>query len=175
MEILKDTINTMIGERADVELTKNIKKKIYSFPDVHGVYDLVLHSYGQSEIMGCVHIEVDDDMSAKEIHRLTKRIQIVLYQEFGIVFTIGIYASNNDKEEYLEIKNEIAKIVSSYEDIIQFHGFYVDEDMKVITFDLIFKFECKNVTGIRNQIIKNLEEIYPNYHFYIDIDTDFSE
>lgn len=175
LEILKDTINSILGERADVELTKNIKKKINQYDEVEGVYDLVLHNYGPTEIMGSAHIQVRDDMTAKEIHKLTKKIQIRMYNEFGIIFTIGIYASNSDKEEYIGIKKTINDYVSKHKEILQTHGFYVDEDSKSITFDIIFDFEANNSLEIKDNLIKELKEKYPLYDYYITMDINYSE
>jgi divalent metal cation (Fe/Co/Zn/Cd) transporter len=43
---------------------------------VLGVYDMMLHNYGPNKIIGTAHIQVNDDMTAKEIHRLTRNIQV---------------------------------------------------------------------------------------------------
>ena len=46
VEMLRDTISQILGERADASFTKAIKATIASFPEVNGAYDLVLHAYG---------------------------------------------------------------------------------------------------------------------------------
>ena len=175
IDILKDTINSLLGERADIELTRNIKKKIKQFSEVEGVYDLVLHNYGPTEIMGSVNIQVRDDMTAKEIHSLTKHIQLKIYEELGIIFTIGIYASNSDKKEYLEIKREINKFVKQHNEIIQTHGFYVDEEDNIITFDIIFDFEAKNANQLKEELLNILEEKNSSFQYHITMDIDYSE
>ena len=67
-EIMKETLNSIIGTRADADLTRKLREKINEVPEVQGVYDMTLHNYGPSEIIGSVHIQVDDDMTAKEIN-----------------------------------------------------------------------------------------------------------
>lgn len=174
-DILKDTLNSILGERADVSLTRDIKKKITQFEEVEGVYDLVLHNYGPTEMMGSAHIQVRDDMTAKELHTLTKKIQLRMYKEFGIIFTIGIYASNTDKEEYKEIKKKIQSLASKHKEILQTHGFYVDEEARIISIDVIFDFEAKNPSAIKSEIESTLKKEYPMYQFYITMDIDYSE
>ena len=129
--ILKDTVNDMIGIRADTDLTRKLRKRINSFDGVNGTYDLVLHNYGPNSIMGAAHIEVADHMTAKEIHRLTKMIALTIYNEYGINLTLGIYASN-DSSKFAEIKAYLLELVKNYPSIIQVHGFYVDEEKKYI-------------------------------------------
>jgi len=175
IEIMKETLNSIIGSRADPELTQNIKTKINEISEVQGVYDMTLHNYGPSEIIGSVHIQVDDNMTAKEIHRLTRKIQMLIYSEFGITLTVGIYASNNSEEKYVEIKKELVKIIQKYKEIIQMHGFYVDEENNMISFDLIIGFDANNKEKIKDDVLKEIKEKYPEYNYFIIIDTDYSD
>lgn len=173
-EILKDTINDMIGSRADSELTKQIKKFIKKHESVIGVYDLSLHNYGPNKIIASAHIQVADDMTAREIHRLTRRIEVDIYEEYGIILTLGIYASN-EIGEYKEIKNYLQKLIKKYHHIIQMHGFYVDEEYKLISFDLIFSFDETEPEKIVAEIHNELKNKYPEYNFSIILDTDITD
>ena len=128
-EILKDTIDDMIGVRANGEITKKLREKLEGYSDVISVSDLILHNYGPNRTIGTAHIQVRDDMTAQEIHRLTRRISIAIFNTFGIILTLGIYASN-DKGEYGEIQSYLAEIIKEYPTILQTHGFYVDEEIK---------------------------------------------
>lgn len=173
-EILKDTVNTLIGERADKEFTDKIKERICSYKEIQGAYDLTLHNYGPSRIIATVHIQVRDDMTAEEIHTLTKQITIDMFNEFGIVFTIGIYAAN-DNAEFKDIKKELSNIVKDYKDINQVHGFYVDKINKNVYFDLIIDFEAESQEKIRDEVIHKLKEKFPEYDFIIILDADISD
>ena len=174
VEMLKDTLNIMIGERADKELTDSIKKAIMSYDKVQGVYDLSLHTYGPLKTIGTAHIQIPDDMTAKEIHILARKITVDLFNRFGIVMTIGIYAAN-DSDEYKEIKTEIANIMKEYEHLKQIHGFFVDEETKSVYFDVIFEFACKNREEVRDEIIAKLKKKFGQYNFYIIIDDDITD
>lgn len=174
IDILKDTVNSMIGSRADSELTKKLRSRIMEFKDVQGVYDLSLHDYGPSNIMGAVHIQVRDELTAKELHKITREIVFTIYQEFGIVLTIGVYAAN-DNGEYGDIKKELVLIVNNYMEILQIHGFYVDEETKTISFDLIVDFKADSPEETKNIILDQIKEKYPNYNYSVILDTDVSD
>jgi divalent metal cation (Fe/Co/Zn/Cd) transporter len=60
------------------------------------VYDLILHNYGPNNIIAMAHIQVNDEMKAKKIHRLTRNISSDIFAEFGIIITLGIYACNDE-------------------------------------------------------------------------------
>ena len=175
IEIISETVNSMIGERVDKELTDKLKAEINAVDNVLGVYDLALHNYGPTQLMGSVHIEVPDELTAKEIHLLTRRIVLQIYGNYGIILTIGIYASNTDDEEFAEIKKDLTEIVKKYPEIIQMHGFYVDPNLNIITFDLIIDFEAEDQDAIKNNVLKEIREIHPEFHFEAILDRDYSE
>ncbi len=172
--ILKSTIDDMIGVRTDSKITDELKNELKSYKEVQGVSDLIIHNYGPNKIIATAHIQVDDNMTAKEIHRLTRRMTMDIYEETGIIITIGIYASN-DKNEYKDILNNIKKIIKDYKNILQLHGFYVDDEKKIISFDIIFSFDELKPEIAVQEIKSKLKELYPKYDFNIIIDSDFSD
>lgn len=173
-EILQDSLSAIIGHRADPDLSRQLRERITSFPTVRGAYDLTLHNYGPTQIIGSVHIAVPDDLSAKEIHRLTRQIAATVYQEFGIALTVGIYASNDPSPERNALYARVEQLVSAEDGVLQMHGFYVDEAQSLVMFDLIVSFEA-NGAAIRNRLISTLGNEYPQYHFDIVLDTDLSD
>lgn len=174
IEILKDTINDMIGIRSDSELTNKIKKTINSYKEVLGVYDLSIHNYGPNKLIASAHIQLDDDTNVREVHRLTRRIEVDIYTKYGIILTLGIYASN-ETGKYKEIKNYLTKLLKDYKNILEMHGFYVDQEYSLISFDLIFNFDELNPEKCTEEIKTKLKEKYPNYTFSIILDADISD
>ena len=171
--ILKDGINDVIGARASVADIERLKEVISSNPQVLGVYDIIMHNYGPNKTIATAHIQVEDNLTAKKIHEITRLIQVDVYQKLNITLTIGIYASNDD-EEYQDIKKMIISMMEEVPTIKQMHGFYVNEDLKLITFDLIFSFEETKTKEIIDQFINKLKDHFPKYQFHIIIDTDYS-
>ena len=172
-EILQDTVKDMIWARADSELTDSIKKDILKHKEVQWVYDLTIHNYWPNKVISTAHIQINDETTAKEIHKLSKQIQNEMYTNYWIALTIWIYAANNSgigKEMY----PKVVKICNEYKNIIQIHWFYVDEETNNVTFDIIFNFDEKEPETILNEIHEKLNKLYPDYKFYIIIDTDFS-
>lgn len=173
-EMLFETLSSLIGRRPDRDLTKELKKKIGSYPGVRGAYDLTLHNYGPTQVIGSVHIEVLDETDAVEIHRLSRRIMSDIFDEYGITLTVGIYAANNSLKEFTDVRKSIVSLVRECGGVLQMHGFYGDEERKTVLFDLVMDFKV-DTEGIRRQFIQRLEELYPQYHFDIGIDVSFSD
>lgn len=174
IEMLQETVNSMIGSRVDSDLSRKIKEEVESFDGVYGAYDLALHNYGPEDTVGSVHIEIDDYLTAKEIHALTFRVRSAVYQKFGIALTVGIYATNDSVEEFAEIRSYLESLLSEYPEVLQMHGFYVYDEKNIVSFDLIVDFNA-NREQIKEEVLKKLYDKYPEYQFIIVDDYDISD
>lgn len=175
VEIATDAINNIVGTRTDSNFSSEIKKAVSKNKEVLGAYDLILHHYGPEKIIGSIHIEVEDNLTAREIHLLSQKIAEEIFKKYGVILTIGIYASNTEKTEYVKIKDKIRELIKAHPTILQMHGFYVDSDKMLISFDLVFDFSEKESSRIIAEISSKLEEKYPKYRINIVEDKDFSD
>lgn len=175
VEILMDSLNGIIGARVDSELSTKLKERICRHPNVLGAYDLVLHRYGPERVIGSVHVELPDGMTAREIHSLTRSITEEVHREYGVVLTVGIYASNTDDAAYAEMKNKLSGLIAKYPEVLQMHGFYVEEEKRLVSFDLVIDFQSKRKPEIRDSLIEQMKRLYPAYGFAVILDSDFSD
>ena len=171
IDMLRETLDSMIGARVDSELARRIKESICEIDEVYGAYDLTLHNYGPESMQGSVHVEVDDDLTAKDIHALTRKITFKIYKEFSIALTVGIYARN---EDYADIRNELNRIADEYDEVIEIHGFYVDKQNDLATFDIIVDFDADR-NRIKEEILSKIREKYPQFNYIIIDDYDVSD
>lgn len=172
-DILRESVNSVIGERIDPKFAHDLESFIGSFEGVHGVYDLTIDSFGPTESIGSAHIEVDDDMRASQIHELTRKIVLAVYEKFGCLLTIGIYASNTTGE-YAEVKRTLKHILSAFPEVLQMHGFYVDSQTKTCYFDLVVDFD-HDADATADKVIKQMKAAYPSLTFATVLDHDISD
>ena len=171
IDMLRETLDSMIGARVDSDLSRKIKESICEVPGIYGAYDLSLHNYGPEDMQGSVHIEVDDDLTAHEIHTLTRNLAYKIYEEFSIVLTFGIYSRN---DEYKEIRDDLYEIASQYEEVLEVHGFIVNEDAKIATFDIIVDFDADR-EKVKKEILEKIKSRHPEFDYYIIDDYDISD
>ena len=175
-EMIQDAISTILGERVDSELSKEIKQTICENPDVRGAYDLILHNYGPDRFMGSVHIEIDDTLKADRIDEITRDLSRRVYDRFGVILeAIGIYSVNTTDEFAREAKTYTINLIEEYPDVLQIHGFYMNRDSKSITFDLVIDFAAEDPDALYNEIYGKLHARYPDYALYITKDADVSD
>ncbi|MBQ6544000.1 MAG: cation diffusion facilitator family transporter [Clostridia bacterium] len=175
IEMMKETVNDIIGKRSDPELTKQIKSLICSDGSVMGAYDLIINNYGPDKNYASVHIEVADTLTADEIDVIERRLTEKVYSETGIILTaIGVYSYNTQDNESAQIREKIRKTVMAHEWALQIHGFYVDVSDKNMRFDVVLSFdiEPKEALGI---LYSETAELFPDYKVSIAPDVDLSD
>lgn len=176
LEIIFEAVDDMLGHRVEAEYTRKVKESVNSFDEVHGAYDIVLHNYGPERYLGSVHIEVDDTMTAHQIDALTRSITEKVYFDTGIILTaVGIYSNNSSDEHLMKMRTEIAELVVDHKHILQIHGFYVDEERKKITFDVVVDFDEQDREGLIAHIVGDVKEALPGYDVQVTIDNDISD
>lgn len=175
IEMMIDTLNDILGKRADAELTKKIKRLVSKEPDVRGAYDLILNDYGPERTYGSVHIEIPENMTAAELDVLIRRITAHVYRETGVIMTgIGIYAYNTQSGETAKIRDAIYKKVLAHDWALQVHGFYIDMEAKELRFDVVFSFDIDIREGLET-VTKEVREMYPEYDVLVTPDVDITD
>ena len=128
IDMLRDTISQLLGERADAELARGIRETVQTFPQVRGVYDLVLNNYGPDTFNGSLHVEVPDTMTVKELDKLERQIGDKVFLETGVIITgVSVYSVNTSNDESAKIEAKVREVCGKYKEILEVHGFYFDE------------------------------------------------
>ena len=174
-ELIKESIDNILGTRIEGKLAKEIKKEIRSIEPVQGAYDLVLHDYGPDKYNGSVHIEIPDTLTVAEIDKLSRKVTKHIMEKYNIMLhTVGIYSVNSKDKKVIEARNKVSKIVLAHEGVIQMHGFYIDEEDKELSLDIVVDFKVDR-DKLYNDICKELQKIYKGYSMDITLDIDISD
>lgn len=176
VEMLKDTISQILGEKNDPKLARNIKQTVKNFPDVQGAYDLVLNNYGPDTWNGSIHIEVPDTYSADKLDRLIRQIQLAVYRQHKVILTaVGVYSVNTKDEDVIKAREKVWEIVFSHPHVRQVHGFYLVKEEKTMRFDIVVSFDAADRRALYSEVVADVQKAFPDYTLQVAMDTDFSE
>ncbi|MCR4749723.1 MAG: cation diffusion facilitator family transporter [Lachnospiraceae bacterium] len=175
LEMLVGTLDDILGQRADAELTKKIRKLVNEEKEVRGVYDLILNNYGPNKNLASLHVELPDTMNVEEVDILTRRIQVKVYRETGVIVTsVGVYSYNTKDDDAAHVRNKVMQTVLAHDWALQLHGFYIDMKNKHMRFDVVVSFDMDPNEAV--VILKNeLNGIYPDYAVTIAPDLDAAD
>ncbi len=174
IEMMIETLNQILGERADKETTDQIKQLLTEEPVVQGAYDLIMYNYGPDKDLASVHLELPDTMTVREVDRLTRKLEAKVQRETGVILTgVGVYSYNTGNTEAARIQNDVRERVLAHDWAVQFHGFYVDVEAKEMTFDVVMSFDIAPREGVEI-ICREIQQAYPDYRIVVAPDIDAS-
>ncbi len=176
IEMLRDTLSKILGERTDAQLAREIKETVTEFPEISGAYDLVLHNYGPDSYNGSVHIEVPDTLSAYDLDKLLRQVTVTVYQKHDVILTaIGVYSVNTKDADVAEAREKVYQIVTEVPFVLQVHGFYLDKAEKTVRFDFVVSFDAQDRRQVYREVCEKVQKEFPDYTLQVTMDTDFSE
>lgn len=175
-ELLMETVSKLIGEPADVDLAIAIKKKVASYENANGAYDLVLNNYGPDIYTASVHIEVDEKLTATEIDQLTRDIADGVLAEYGVYMNaIGLYSKNHSNAEISQMEKTVRDTVLDIEYVKGMHGFYVDFARKKLHFDIVISLDSNDRKSVYAEAVEAVKKIYPDFDYRVGLDMDLNE
>ncbi len=158
--LLKDMINSLIGEAPDPELVHNIVDMIMAHPAILGVHDMMLHNYGPNKIFASAHVEVDSSKDIFETHDHIDNIEREVKENMNIDLVLHM-----DPVKVNDLETELyrAKVVEAIHQIDPKWGFH---DFRIVSgpthvnlvFDLVIPFEEKYTQEeIEEMLLKHIE------------------
>ena len=170
-----DTVSAIVGERPSKDTVLEIRKIISKHPPLSGGYDIQIHTYGPSRMIGTCNVEVPSEAKAEEIFDAMTEAQIEIMEKMGIYFTFGMYAVNSDNPVVILMKKEVLKVLKEVsKDVISIHAFHVHMNDSRVHFDVVVGFSLTDYASFRRNATKALTEAFPAYSFQFNIDPDYA-
>ena len=122
---LKEILTPLLGGRADPELIAGIKKIVTDSPEVLGVHDLIVHSYGAKRIFVSMHVEMPATLELLTAHEITDRLERKLQSTFQISVTLHIDPVVQGDAAFDEHRELAENILSEIDSRLSLHDFRV--------------------------------------------------
>ncbi len=175
VEMMGDTVCDILGRRADKEMVAKVKRLLSDEPQIQGAHDLVLFNFGPDRNYASVHLELPDTMTVEAVDKLTRKVEMKIFKETGVILTgIGVYSLNTGSDEAARVQEDVRAKVMAHDWALGFHGFHLDAASMEMRFDVVMSFDIAPKEGIK--IIQNeLKQLYHDYAVLIVPDVDVSE
>lgn len=158
--LLRDMINSLIGEAPDPELVHNIVDRIMAHPAILGVHDMMLHNYGPNKIFASAHVEVDSSKDIFETHDHIDNIEREVKENMNIDLVLHMDPVKvNDPETEL-YREKVVKAIHQIDPKWGFHDFRIVSGPTHVNlvFDLVIPFEEKySQEEIEDMLLKYIQ------------------
>lgn len=158
--LLRDMINSLIGEAPDSELVHNIVDMIMAHPAILGVHDMMLHNYGPNKIFASAHVEVDSSKDIFETHDHIDNIEREVKKNMNIDLVLHmdpVKVNDPDTELY---RAKVVEAIHQIDPKWRFHDFRIVSGPTHVNlvFDLVIPFEEKYAQEeIEEMLLKHIE------------------
>lgn len=141
--LLKDMINSLLGEAPDPKLVHEIITMIMDHPAILGVHDMMIHNYGPNKIFASAHVEVDASKDIFETHDHIDNIerQVKNKMNIDLVLHMDPVKVNDPETEFYRAK--VTKAIQQIDKTWGFHDFRIVSGPTHVNlvFDLVVPFE----------------------------------
>ena len=176
--LMKDTIQPLLGEGADAELSVRVKEEILTYEGVLGVHDLIVHNYGSGRAFASVHVEVPAEQDLLESHDLIDNIERDLQRKLGLQLTIHMDPLATNDPELDALRVELKELLAPYGERVAYH------DLRLVRgtthtnmlFDLVVPFGFSlSDEELKKEVDKKIRNIHPDFFTVITVDKDMTK
>lgn len=85
--------------------------------------------------------------------------------------TLDDIIGKREDKEAVKIRDVIKNIVISHDWALQMHGFYLEEEKKIINLDVVINFDIEHEEALKI-LYDEIGQVYPDYELQIVTDID---
>lgn len=178
VNLVKETLDPILGKAADEELVKEIEKRIMSYSGVLGTHDLMIHDYGPGRQFGSVHVEVAAEEDVLKSHDMVDNIERDFLRELNIHLIVHMDPIITKDESVRNLRHWLAKEVKKVQAELTIHDLRVvpGETHTNVIFDCVVpRGLAQSDEEIKEAIDRVVKETYPNYYCVITVDHSYTE
>ena len=176
VEILKETLSKLLGEAPTQEMENMIREHLLSQPDVLGIHDLVVHSYGPGRTFATAHVEVDAKEDILRLHDSIDNIEREVLLDHGVNLVIHLDPIVTDDEEVNLLREKTRFIIETIDPDLTMHDFRVVKGMthSNLIFDVVVPHSCTITDAeLTKAIIKEIKAMDATYFAVITLDRTY--
>ena len=121
--IARSTVGPLLGQSPPPELVEDIMREVRAYPDILGVHDLVVHSYGPNNWFASLHAEVSASENILVSHDLIDNIEREAGERLGVHLVIHLDPIVVDDPLVNELRDHVRHYVQQLDPALSMHDF----------------------------------------------------
>ena len=172
----RDTISPLLGQAPDPELVARIHRIVLAHPEVAGLHDLIVHSYGPGRMMISLHAEVPEHADMLQMHDVIDTIEQELRRKVGCEAVVHMDPIVTDDAATAQAFMALSRIVTAVDERLTIHDFRMvtGPTHTNLIFDLVvpFDFPVKD-EELKKEIGDHVRAHDPTWNTVINIDKSY--
>lgn len=176
IELIRDTVNPLLGQAPDPELVAHIRSKIMSYPGVLGTHDLMVHDYGPGRQFASAHVEMAAETDPMESHDTLDNIEQAFKDDDGLIVTLHYDPIVTNDPHVVDMRNKIDAMAKSLDSEASIHDLRCvpGPTHTNVIFDCLHPVECSlSPSEFKRKLGDMVVEEYPDAVPKITVDEDY--
>lgn len=176
IELIRDTVNPLLGQAPDPELVAHIRSKIMSYPGVLGTHDLMVHDYGPGRQFASAHVEMAAETDPMESHDTLDNIEQAFKDDDGLIVTLHYDPIVTNDPHVVDMRNKIDAMAKSLDSEASIHDLRCvpGPTHTNVIFDCLHPVECTlSPSEFKRKLGDMVVEEYPDAVPKITVDEDY--
>ncbi|MBO4501871.1 MAG: cation transporter [Clostridia bacterium] len=172
-KIIREAMDKILGSPESDAEKETISEMAMSFPEVKGVHDILIHSYGTGMRFCSLHVEVDGISDIHTGHEIADGIERAVKDKLGLECTVHIDPIELDSAEYENAKNAVEEVRRRVGAEFTVHDLRLvrANGKSTVVFDIAVPYETKlSDTELRNAFSESLKAYPESYDSVITVD-----
>lgn len=173
----RDTINPLLGEAPDPEFVKRIGEIVYSYEDILGFHDLMVHNYGPGRVIISLHAEVPADGDILALHDTIDNIERQLKKELHCEAVIHMDPICIHDPEVNAMKEKVCGFLRDIDPVLTLHDFRTVKGPTHtnIIFDVVkpYRFSLSD-EELKQLLTEKIQAMDENFYPIIQIDEKYT-
>lgn len=164
-EILKDTIDVLLGKPISCEMVQGIKQICLANSEIHNVHGIVLHNYGPKRTWGTAHVELFSTVPLMHAHHIIDHIEKEIQAKYDIEVVIHLDPIDLNDPIMQKYYHLINLKCHEYNAQISCHDLSLKDN--ILYFDILIPY---NVEIDRNSLTADLHSLFKDEKLELKID-----
>ncbi|MBB5265635.1 cation diffusion facilitator family transporter [Catenibacillus scindens] len=179
INIAKDTIRPLLGERPDPKVYKMLEKKVESYEGIVGTHDLIIHNYGPTKSMATIHAEVSNKEDIETSHELIDKIEREVTKETGIFLVIHMDPVDVEDPFVIQWRKRVYDMIHEMDPNVSAHDFRMVKGKEQINliFDIVvpYSYDLEKTHQFTIRLEERIKRMDSRCQCVITIDHSFGD
>lgn len=137
--LVKESMNPLLGEMPDHNLVSAMEKILLNNPQIHGIHDIIIHSYGPNRYFATAHAEVEQSLSSLEVHNILEQAEIELAKQLPVTLVLHCDPFDIENQEVKKWRARVENIFGQADIRLKLYDFRIElmDNHTVLHFHLL--------------------------------------
>ncbi len=161
----RQSISPLVGDAPQPEEVQRVRRIAQSFPEVQHVHDVMMHVYGDTRLVS-LHIEVDAERTALEVHDLAEQVEEAVSDETGGKVVVHVDPVDRSHPRYAVLERALESTLAADSRLVEFHDLRIREEEGAldVSVDIVARVdvpEC-DFDSIADQVRTRIQQELPS-------------